>query len=454
MTENDAENELANWKAPQCPFTIEYSLRALDDIRLAVMDAFFSLPRGGAEIGGILLGQRLRRRVVIDDYLPLDCEHASGPSFVLSQRDRDALVELLASVERDPDGLTPVGWYHSHTRSEIFLSEADLALHERYFPEPWQVALVLKPHTFQPTRAGFFFREKDGRIHGTDTYQEFVLEPLPLRPVPAGVAPATESAPSPRFPRGPDPRGPVITVVAEAAPEGPAPGPGGTPEPAPEASAPQTADLPIPSFLAPPAGPKSHRFLVAALVIAVCLAAVATGYQTRDLWLPRLTAVVWSAPQPPLFIALKAVDNDGQLQIQWDGNSPIVRRATDAILEIDDGPVRQEIQLDAQHLHAGTIAYGRQGGRVDVKLAIQLSGGQLAHGAASYLGRPPERKPPPEDPEIRRQRDELAQQAAKLKADLAADVARTKKLEKSLSEVQNVLQDQQRKRLDNQSPER
>jgi len=80
-------------------------------------------------------------------------------------------------------------------------------------------------------------------------------------------------------------------------------------------------------------------------------------YQTRDPLAasPDGCGLV-RTPGPPLFIALKAVDNDGQLQIQWDGNSPIVRRATDAILEIDDGPVRQEIQLDAQHLNAGTIA--------------------------------------------------------------------------------------------------
>src|ERR1039458_10331529 len=80
MTEKDAESEVATWKAPQCPFTIEYSLRALDDIRLAVVDAFFSLPRGGAEIGGILLGRYLNRRLAIADYVALDCEHAFGPS--------------------------------------------------------------------------------------------------------------------------------------------------------------------------------------------------------------------------------------------------------------------------------------------------------------------------------------------------------------------------------------
>ena len=46
---------MAAWSAPECPFKIEYTPHVLEDIRLAVMDAFFSLPRGGAEIGGILL---------------------------------------------------------------------------------------------------------------------------------------------------------------------------------------------------------------------------------------------------------------------------------------------------------------------------------------------------------------------------------------------------------------
>jgi proteasome lid subunit RPN8/RPN11 len=443
MIEKDPENAVATWKAPECPFTIEYSLRALDDIRLAVMDAFFSLPRGGAEIGGILLGQSMKRRLVIEDYVALDCEHAYGPSFALSPRDQARLAELLA--ERNPDRLKPVGWYHSHTRSEIFLSEADQDLHNRCFPEPWQVALVLKPHTFHPTRAGFFFRETDGSIHGTASYQEFVLAPLPVRPVPAGVAPATEPGPSARLRHGPGPRGPVITVAAERAAQGPAP-------PAEPASEALPADLPLPNFLAPPAQRKSRWFVVTGLAITIGLAIAAAAYQTRYLWLPGLMAAI--RPAPELSIGLNAIDIDGQLQIQWDGNSSAVRQATDAILEIDDGPVPRDIQLDARRLKAGTITYGRQGERVDIKLAIRLPNGQQARGATSFLGKLPERKPPPEDPEIRKQRDQLAQEAAKLRSDLAAEVARTRKLAQSLDQVKKVLQEQQRKRLDNQSPER
>jgi proteasome lid subunit RPN8/RPN11 len=420
----------------------------LDDIRLAVVDAFFSLPRGGAEIGGILLGQRWKGRLAIQDYVALDCEHAFGPSFSLSQRDQDRLAELLASAEQNPDRLKPVGWYHSHTRSEIFFSEADQDLHNRCFPEPWQVALVLKPHTFHPTRAGFFFREPDGSIHGTASYQEFALVPLPVRPLPVGVAPATESAPSVRLRRQPDPGGPVITVEAEAAAQGSAPLAEPAAEPASEA---QPGDPELPSFLAPPAGRES-RWFATVLAIAIGLAVAVAGYQTRHLWLPALRAAIRTAPE--LSIGLNAKDSDGQLQIQWDRNSPTVRQAAHAILEIDDGLVPWEIQLDARHLKAGTFTYSRQSERVDIKLAIPLPGGQQAYGATSFLGRLPERKPPPEDPEIRKQRDALAEEATKLKSDLAAEVARTRKLAKALDDVEKILQEQQRKRLENQSPDR
>src|ERR1035441_3608128 len=87
VTESGTDSTTLTWSVPECPFTIEASARVLDDIRLAVTDAFFSLPRGGAEIGGILLGKFEDGRLVISDYAALDCEHAYGPSFVLSPPD-------------------------------------------------------------------------------------------------------------------------------------------------------------------------------------------------------------------------------------------------------------------------------------------------------------------------------------------------------------------------------
>src|SRR5947209_7773685 len=97
-----SEKTFAQWTAPESPFVIEYSPRVLDDIRLAVTDAFFSLPRGGAEIGGILLGRRYEGRITIVDSISMNCEHAFGPSFVLSPRDHAGLGESLATAKKSP----------------------------------------------------------------------------------------------------------------------------------------------------------------------------------------------------------------------------------------------------------------------------------------------------------------------------------------------------------------
>jgi proteasome lid subunit RPN8/RPN11 len=200
--ERSKDVPLVSWSAPQCPFEIQYSPRVLDDIRLAAVDAFFLAPHGGVEIGGILLGDLEGKRLRITDYAPVECEHARGPSFTLSDRDRERLAELLARPS--PPGRRAVGWYHSHTRSEILFSDADREIHQRFFPETWQAALVLRPHAFQPTRAGFFFREADGSIHGEASYREFALDPLPPRsgevddaPAPSPEAPAIAEPPHP-----------------------------------------------------------------------------------------------------------------------------------------------------------------------------------------------------------------------------------------------------------------
>src|SRR3569832_699907 len=128
------ENALTKRTVPECPFSIEYSPRVLDDIRLAVTDAFFSLPRGGAKIGGLLLGRQENDRIAILDSMPVECEHAFGPAFVLSERDHAKLAELVAAAGKN-SRVKPLGWWHSHTRSEIFLSEADQQIHTSFFPE-------------------------------------------------------------------------------------------------------------------------------------------------------------------------------------------------------------------------------------------------------------------------------------------------------------------------------
>lgn len=193
---------------PQCPFGIECSAAVLDQIRREVENALNS-PRGERETGGVLFGCSELGLIRIEAHRPLYCEHAMGPGFVLSASDEKRLLELIAAHRADPDlsGLQPLGWYHSHVASKIFLSERDRQVHSRYFAAPFQVALVLRPSAERATRAGFFFRDSTGAMRMDASYEEFVIETAPLvqeirKPVIAAV-PAKRPQPA-KLPQAPE----------------------------------------------------------------------------------------------------------------------------------------------------------------------------------------------------------------------------------------------------------
>ncbi len=429
------DSQFATWTTPQCPFTIDYSVRVVDDIRLAVVDAFYSLPRGGAEIGGILLGSRDKKRVVIADYAPLECEHAYGPSFTLSDNDHARVQELLAIAHRSGGGMVPVGWYHSHTRSEVFFSDADIAIHKKFFPEAWQIALVLKPHTFEPARAGFFFREAGGAIHGTASYREFTLAPqMPADALSLSVAAPGDTVIQPS--RAREGIIPIPAVEQSRDREGAGPVPQ-APEPAP------VIDVAPPAFLDVEPPPR-RRWGWALALLAV--AGIAGGaYQTRSAWLPKPPQ---PAPQAPT-LGLTTSDQEGQLHIVWDRNSAAVRAAANGTLSISEGAQPLSVPLDQPHLQTGTFTYGRQGGRVDVSLTVQSADGSSTHEATTFLGTPPAKPAPVDDTATRKERDDLSKQAAALKSDLKKQAERTTNLEKRMEQMRLEMIRQQRVRMQN-----
>ncbi len=461
MTDS-SQGLLGSWTPPECPFKITYSLRALDDIRLAVMDAFFSLPRGGAEIGGVLLGKREGSGITILDRLQLDCEHAFGPSFSLSPRDLAHLSALIEDAKKNIPDLQPVGWYHSHTRSDIFLSEADLDIQRRYFPNPWQVALVLKPHTFHPMRAGFFFREPDGSYHSEASYQEFVLDPMPARPLPPGNgesgqesvatgrmsgltaadekrngSPAQLSVQASTPASANDPMAPADHEAAEAAAELAADKETAAAEDAAEAAAAGSADD-APFRYMEVHAPRRWKFSVL-LALAAALAIGALAFETRSVWLPKLWGGAAGSAQSKTAatLGLDVTDYNGELKILWDRKNPAIQAATRGTLEIaDGGGLPRATRLDAAELANGSFRYRRETERVDVILSVDGPGGELGRELASFLGKIPDAgakgKPPAPDTAVAAERDALAVQVEKLKRDLKAETTRNQQLLKSM----------------------
>ncbi len=334
------DSEFYSWVVPQCPFSIEAPSAALDRIRMAVTEAFFKIPRGGLEIGGVLFGRYQEGRLRIEEYRELPCDYAAGPSFTLAELDEARLRELLASAAAG--GLTAVGWFRSRTRSGIAWSEADLRLHNKYFPEPWQVGLVLRPAVTRPMRAGFFFRERGGAVRMESSYKEFEVA--------SGAAHAVyQDDPMPAVQHAP---------AAISVPDHP------------------TSDFPIPAFLSEAAPPR--RPWRALWICAMVAGLAAAGWGARQY--------VGASEER---FSLDAQDRSGQLRLSWDRSARPVRQASGATLEITDGETRVSTDLQAAQLRRGSFYYTRRTERVDVHMTVIEGDGRATDEYASFLGRLP-----------------------------------------------------------------
>ncbi len=179
MTAKDTIAAYATWTQPGRQFAVGYSLAMFHEIDFLVNEAYRRIPHGGIEIGGVLFGAFEESSVRLDAFRIIECEHASGPSFTLSDRDLTLLKQQLANAASDPEleSLQPVGWFIAHTRSELRMNERELALFDELFPEPGRMTLLIKPERFQPTRFGFLVRDSDGRMN-TDATCDNVILPL------------------------------------------------------------------------------------------------------------------------------------------------------------------------------------------------------------------------------------------------------------------------------------
>ena len=365
------DKELDVWQPGDGTVRIAYSRAVMEELRLAAVDGFHRLAHGGVEIGGVLFGVRDPDGVRILAHRELASEYVFGPSFTLSENDLQALEKILASANSDSQlsGMQPVGWYQSHTRSEILLSDEELKFYQRYFPEIWQVALVLRPHRFDPVRAGFFHREPDGAVQAAASRHEFYIEPAAVKPAPRllEAQPAAQVQP-------PTPAAmPVPTQQPDAAP--------------PAAPAPPAPALPVPRAVS---RTPRRRWAWIAAVIAVALAGL----------------VVWNArSHAAADLSLRALDVGGQLRIDWNHGARVIQQGQSGAIEIEDGSFKVHNELSQEDLRSGSVTYLRTTGHVQISLMVRgadqgtqteilrFSGSSLPTASAVSQPPPPEQKP-------------------------------------------------------------
>jgi hypothetical protein len=386
--------EFATWQVAGDSPVIVYSRAALHQVAVDAFEAFQAFSPGGYEIGGVLFGTADEEEVRITAARPIPCEHRFGPEFVLSTQDEASMQFLLETYRRDRalEGLTPVGWYRSRSSGGVELTDSDLQVWNRFFPEPWQVTLVLRPTMDEPVKGGFFYRPRGGGAVARKARAVFdasLLAPVPVETLEPGGSPVRE---------------PALTPPEEL-------------------------------YIRPK--PRRRKvWWVAALGGAL----LTVGFSTYLYVRPEPAGVGVVTPR----LNLRVVEQGGELLVEWDGNSEAARTAVGGRLEIQDDHQRFAIPLNDTVLRLGRWSLARWSGDVMVRLEVEtpLAREPLME-VARFLGRPHE---PGEaaagaagkgtDPKLEQWRVE----AAKLQQELAEVAARNRRIEDEVKSARRRLE--------------
>lgn len=336
------------WQPPQKPITIQLHFDVVDRLLLEVMKGFGAVPRRGAEVGGFLLGTREQSgdhlTVEIQEFEPIRCEHAEGPSFVLSANDLQIWNEAIERLKGGPRRI--VGYYRSHTRDGLHLANEDLNLLDEYFPDHDLVSLIVKPYATRASVAGFFFWEGQA-LRSESTYLEF---PFRRKELGGGVSPLDRVTTAARFGQQSRPAAPTSAPV-----ESPL-------------LTPSLDPLPV-APLAEPAKAKPARsgWVWIPLSFIFMLLGVILGFQIAISMRPRTPAnpylEAWN-------LALGVQRLEDRLVVSWDRTAPAVRNANRGVMTILAGDDSRRIDLSFNDLQAGQLIYRSSPSTVIFRLEV------------------------------------------------------------------------------------
>jgi proteasome lid subunit RPN8/RPN11 len=141
------------------------------------------------EQGGFLIGRKQelksaeRYEILVERFVPIP-QKSGASRLVINQEHYDSVQSALRRGGRSEE---IVGWVHTHPGFGVFLSNFDKEQHERFFPEPWQVAYVVDNQALE--RA--VYHVVDGEWQRLDGY--YVLREMAENEV--GIAAERRSSP-------------------------------------------------------------------------------------------------------------------------------------------------------------------------------------------------------------------------------------------------------------------
>lgn len=305
------------------------NLDAVERLSVEIMRAFASVPKRGAEVGGILLGRVIAGSepgIAVDDFFEIPCRHEFGPAYLLTDSELSLFAERVAG--RRDENPVAIGYYRSHTREGLELGVEDQELLARCFGGRPQLVLLVKPTSTRLSTGVFCFGFEAGLAPATPhfPFRRKDLETAALRPLPV-----------PDLPPAPPPEEPV----AVAAPEIPAPRRG---------------------------VPRWFWMMVVTLSI---LTGVALGFFAAQT-LASSQAVL---EQERFYsLGLSVTQSGENLSVRWDRQSKPILAASRGTLSIEDGPRRTELEMNVVQLQGGSLLYRPSAKKVRFRLEVLLKG--------------------------------------------------------------------------------
>src|ERR1700722_385267 len=165
------------WDAPDGSITVTLGFHLMDELRRQAIEAYLSLPKRGAEIGGLLFASVRQGGSIafhIDACEDLPCEYRFGPSYKLSETDHVLASERLGQHQRE-GSLPVIGLYRSYTGREAALDQTDLDLMRSVLPHPHRISLLLQPLSAEKCMARFQLGGND-ETAGSRLYEPFLIE--------------------------------------------------------------------------------------------------------------------------------------------------------------------------------------------------------------------------------------------------------------------------------------
>jgi hypothetical protein len=348
------------WQVPGQPVVVHLSIDVVDRMGADIMRGFGLVPKRGAEVGGVLIGTVTPDNtrdspggdistIRIDDFEPVPCTYARGPSYLLTGAERELFEEVCQRR-----GAEAVGYYRSHTRDGLALQPEDLHLLERHF----QLALLVKPFATKPGVAGFFVRENGAFPAATPL--EFPFRRWEM----TGEEPPRRT---PMQERKRKEREPEKTQAERTQEVGQAP-PVSAIAPQPYYRIFSMEPAEPPKELPEPPGPKSRTGMWMVASFVFLLLGVLLGYEASRITAPQRGASDFA-------MSLAAERTGENLTVRWNPTARAVLSASNGVLEIDDGGETKHVELDRSNLSNGSVVYHNMSERVHFRLVVYLGSG-------------------------------------------------------------------------------